>query len=343
MPSDVLLLSDEAMLAHDPRANHPERPDRLRAIYSALHQEPIPGARWGTPQSAARQSIERIHDAAYVDRIDSLRGRSAELDVDTAVSPGSVEAGYLGAGAAIDAVTAVLQGDADRAFALVRPPGHHAEADRAMGFCLFNNIAIAAAHARAELGCDRVLIVDWDVHHGNGTQQAFYRDPKVLFFSMHQHPLYPGTGAALETGADDGVGYTVNLPLPVGFGSDEYGAISSQLLLPIADSFAPDLVLVSAGFDAHHNDPIGGMRMTEAGFASLCAVVCDIADRHADGRVALILEGGYDLSALGASVRACVEVLTGSPPPPVDAGARDARFEEVMNLLRSVHGKRWPV
>ncbi|MEE9130740.1 MAG: histone deacetylase [Phycisphaerales bacterium] len=342
MTGDVLLLYDEAMLAHDPHPDHPERPDRLRAVRDALHQQPVPGARWGAGQPAGRESIARVHSAAHIDRIESLRGQSAALDVDTAVSPGSVQAAHLAAGAAIDAVTAVVDGRAARAFALVRPPGHHAEANRAMGFCLFNNIAIAAAHARDRLGCERILIVDWDVHHGNGTQQAFYRDSNVLFFSTHQSPFYPGTGAVDETGADDGIGYTVNVPLPPGLGDGAYGAIFAQLLIPIADSFAPDLVLVSAGFDSHRNDPIGGMMMTERGFALLCAVVCDIADRHANGRLALILEGGYNLAALAGSVRACVETLAGSGPQPPN-GRCDARSDKVVDLVRSVHAGTWPV
>ena len=342
MSDDVLLLYDEAMLAHDPGPAHPEQPARLRAVRDALTENPIPGARWGVPQPAMRDSIERVHTAAHIDRIESLRGQSAFLDVDTAVSPGTVEAVYLGAGAAIDAVTAVVNGDAQRAFALVRPPGHHAEVDRAMGFCLFNNIAIAAAHARAELGCDRVLIVDWDVHHGNGTQQAFYGDPNVLFFSAHQHPLYPGTGASDEIGTGDGDGYTVNVPLPSGLGDADYAAVFRQVLVPIADSFAPDLLLVSAGFDAHRNDPLGSMAMTEAGFAFLCAMVRDIADRHANGRVALILEGGYDAAALASSVRECIEVLTGSSSQQPN-GRCDPRSDAIIDLTRAVHGRFWPL
>ncbi len=342
MADDVLLLYDEAMLRHDPGQAHPEQPARLGAVHHALTENPVPGARWGVPKPATRESIERIHSAAHIDRVESVRGQTAALDVDTVVSPGSVEAAYLGVGAAIDAVTAVVNGDAQRAFALVRPPGHHAEHDRAMGFCLFNNIAIAAAHARDRLGCERILIVDWDVHHGNGTQQAFYGDPNVLFFSTHQHPLYPGTGASDEVGAADGTGYTVNVPLPPGFGDAEYTAIFQQILVSIADSFAPDLVLVSAGFDAHRDDPIGSMEVTDAGFAFLCAMVRDIADRHANGRLALILEGGYNAPALARSVRACIEVLAGSTPQQPD-GEGDARANEILNLIRAVHASAWPV
>ena len=342
MPDDVLLLFDEAMLAHDPGPTHPEQPGRLGAVHDLLQKSPVPGARWSAPKPATHQTIERVHTAAYINRIESVRGQSAALDIDTIVSPGSVQAVYLGVGAAIDAVSAVANGDAQRGFALIRPPGHHAERDRAMGFCLFNNIAIAAAHAQSELGCGRVLIVDWDVHHGNGTQQAFYGEPNILFFSTHQHPLYPGTGAAHEIGSGDGAGYTINAPIPPGFGDADYAAIFQQLLVPIADSFAPDLVLVSAGFDAHRDDPIGSMAVTEAGFAFLCAIVRDIADRHANGRLALILEGGYDVAALASSVRACIEVLAGSTAQ-TPGDRRDDRADEAINLVRAVHGNAWPL
>ena len=345
MTADVLMLYDEAMLAHDPgpaHPAHPEQPGRLRAVHDLLQEHPVPGARWSVPQPAQRELIERIHTAAHIDRIESFRGQSGALDVDTAISPGSVEAAYLAVSAAIDAVTAVVSGDAQRAFALVRPPGHHAEAERAMGFCLFNNIAVAAAHARDRLGCERILIVDWDVHHGNGTQQAFYGDPNVLFFSTHQHPLYPGTGASDEVGTGDGAGYTVNVPLPPGFGDADYAAIFRQILAPIADSFAPDLVLVSAGFDAHRHDPLGSMAVTDAGFASLCAMVRDVADRHANGRLALFLEGGYDVAALASSVRACIEVLAGSSPQQPE-GRRDPRTDEIVDLIGAVHTSAWPL
>jgi acetoin utilization deacetylase AcuC-like enzyme len=316
MARDVLLLVDEAMLAHDPGSHHPERPDRLRAIVSALRGSPVAGARWAVPQPASREAIERIHEPAYVEGIEELRGRSAALDLDTTVSPGSVPAAFLAAGAAIDAVTAVTSDEARCAFALVRPPGHHAEARRAMGFCLFNNIAIAAAHAGAARGCRRVLVVDWDVHHGNGTQHAFYDRRDVLYFSTHRFPFYPGTGGADEVGAGDGAGHTVNVPLSERCGDAEYAAIFDALLAPVADAYRPDLLLVSAGFDAHRDDPLGGMGLTAEGFAALCGRAHDIARRHAGDRLVLVLEGGYDLEALAESVHACVEVLAAPPPPP---------------------------
>jgi acetoin utilization deacetylase AcuC-like enzyme len=211
-----------------------------------------------------------------------------------------------------------------------------------MGFCLFNNVAVAAAHARAQLGCSRVLIVDWDVHHGNGTQQIFYERDDVLFFSSHRFPFYPGTGAAREIGRGKGEGYTVNLPLPPQLGDGDYIALFRDLLVPIADRFAPEFVLVSAGFDAHRADPLGGMSLTENGYAALCTLVRDIADRHAAGRLVLVLEGGYNLHALAGSVRSCVEVLAGTaanlPGSDVQPGART---QEIAEMIRAHHQDRW--
>ncbi|MFQ5503211.1 MAG: histone deacetylase [Planctomycetota bacterium] len=337
MPRPVLILSDAAMLSHETGPGHPEHPDRLRAILDGLAG--VPGLSWQEPGRASRAQVERIHAPHHVERIESLRGRRGSIDSDTSVSEGSVQAAYLAAGAGIDAVSAVSSGRAKRAFALVRPPGHHAEAELAMGFCLFNNIAIAAAHARAELGYQRVLIVDWDVHHGNGTQHVFESRPDVLFFSAHQSPFYPGSGDVSETGTAEGTGYTVNVPLPAGFGDAEYGALFGDLLTPIAESYDPDLVLVSAGFDAHHDDPLGGMQVSADGFAALAGIVRDIADRHAEGRLVLLLEGGYDLKGLQRSVRACVEVMSGAIPPEHRSPGKDCL--ELTRRVRSRHKQSW--
>jgi acetoin utilization deacetylase AcuC-like enzyme len=345
MDSDVLLLADDQMLDHDPGPDHPERPDRLRAVVAALRDTPVAGTRWAEPRAASREAIERIHDADFVNLIEGLRGRSAILDLDTTVSPGSVPAAFLAAGAAIDAVEAVFSGDTPNAFALVRPPGHHAEARRAMGFCLFNNIAVAAAHARAVLGCNRVLIVDWDVHHGNGTQHAFYDRRDVLFFSTHRSPFYPGTGDADEVGAGEGTGHTVNVPLTEPCGDAEFAAIFDELLTPIADAYQPDLVLVSAGFDAHADDPLGGMGVTTRGFGSLCARVRDIARRHSGDRLVLVLEGGYDLGSLAASAHACVEVLAAPPSPPATAepASRAHAGAGIIDRVRHAQRDHWPL
>ena len=335
MPTDVPLFFDPAMIEHDPGPGNPDRPARLDAIRRLLEQDPIPGTSWRTPGPAPREAIERVHDPDYIDEIEAFRGRTGALDRDTIVSAGSVRAAFLAAGAAIESVNAVVEGAAPRAFALVRPPGHHAERRHAMGFCLFNNIAVAAAHARAALGCRRVLIIDWDVHHGNGTQASFYDRNDVLFFSIHQHPLYPGTGAVDETGVGDAEGCTVNVPLPAGFGDAEYAAVFEQVLVPTADWFEPDLVLVSAGFDAHRDDPLGGMTVSTQGFAALCTCVRSIADRHAAGRLALVLEGGYDVDTLAASVHECIGVLAGIVP--AEPPRRTHAAQDIIDRVSALH------
>src|SRR5205085_6134874 len=312
----VLLLFDEKMTEHDPGPGHPESPNRLQAIWTDLARRPVAGTEVVTPPEATREELRRVHDDAYISRILALRGRAVQLDPDTATSAASVDAALLAAGAAAEAVRRVINGKAESAFALVRPPGHHAESTRAMGFCLFNNVAVAAAEAHAR-GLSRVLCVDWDVHHGNGTQHSFYHRDDLLFMSTHQWPLYPGTGHESETGADAGSGFTVNVPLPAGCGDDDYAAVFTDLLLPLADEYEPELILVSAGFDAHRDDPLGGMAVTSDGFAALCGAVKAVADRHCKDRLVLTLEGGYDLPALARSVRGCVEVLAGATAPPL--------------------------
>jgi len=342
VPDDILLIFDEKMLGHDPGPGHPECPERLEAIRRELEAHPIPGTRWASPSHAPKEAIALAHDASHIKTIEAYRGRDGGIDGDTWVSPGSLPAADLAAGAAIDALTAIVDGSARSAFALVRPPGHHAESRRAMGFCLFNNVAIAAAHATAHLGCDRVLIVDWDVHHGNGTQEIFYDRSDVLYFSSHRFPFYPGTGAAAEIGRGNGEGYSVNLPLPPALGDADYIALFRDLLVPIADRFAPDMVVVSAGFDAHRADPLGGMGLSEDGYSALCALVRDIADRHAAGRLALVLEGGYNLHALAGSVRRCVEVLAGTAGQRTESDVPpSARTQEVTQMVRAYHGDRW--
>jgi acetoin utilization deacetylase AcuC-like enzyme len=312
----VHLLFDPMMTEHDPGPGHPESPDRLRAIWGDLAARPIAGTEICAPPEATREELSRVHDAAYVARILALRGREVQLDPDTATSSASVDAALLAAGAAAEAVRRVLGGQASSAFALVRPPGHHAESTRAMGFCFFNNVAVAAAEAHAR-GLSRVLCIDWDVHHGNGTQHSYYARRDLLFCSTHQYPLYPGTGHESETGNGAGEGFTVNVPLPAGCDDGDYAAAFADVLLPIADAYRPELVLVSAGFDAHRDDPLAGMEVTEEGFTALCGAVKQIADRHCPGRLVLTLEGGYDLRALSRSVRGCIEVLAGAEAPPL--------------------------
>jgi acetoin utilization deacetylase AcuC-like enzyme len=294
---------DPRMEDHDPGDGHPERAARLRAARDALDGHP--GVAWEAVTEATAEELARVHDPAYVAAVLATEGRPVDLDPDTSTSAGSVLAARLAAGAVLGAVRAVHAGADRRAMALVRPPGHHAERAHAMGFCLFNNVAVGVAD-RLAAGLERVLVVDWDVHHGNGTQHLFDRDPRVAFFSTHQgFGFYPGTGARDEVG----VGNVRNVPLRRGDGHAELlGAFESELL-PFAGAFRPELVVVSAGFDAHADDPLGGLRATEDTFAALTRIVAAIADRHAEGRLVLALEGGYALGALARSVRACADVL----------------------------------
>jgi acetoin utilization deacetylase AcuC-like enzyme len=306
----TLVLTDPKFLDHDPGPGHAESPARLDAIMSELGRAPLDGLEIETPRLATDAEIDAVHRPAYRASLAARAGEYVDLDPDTSMSPGSWEAARLAAGAAVGAVEAVMAGRADNAFALVRPPGHHARPDRAMGFCLLNNAAIAAESAR-RTGAARVLIVDWDVHHGNGTQEIFAARDDVLYMSVHQFPFYPGTGAASEVGAGAGRGATVNCPLPGGQTDADYGVVFHDLFLPVGRAFAPDLIIVSAGFDAHARDPLAEMRVTERGFAAMGSALSELAAATCGGKLVLLLEGGYDLAALAASVRASLEVLTG--------------------------------
>jgi acetoin utilization deacetylase AcuC-like enzyme len=310
MSTSTIVITDKRFLEHDPGRGHPESPARLDAVQTDLARGPIAGVTIEAPRFATDAEIEAVHPADYREALESLAGRRSQLDPDTAMSPGSWDAARLAAGAAVEAALATMSGRARNAFALVRPPGHHAVPDRAMGFCLLNNAAIAAEAAR-RAGAARVLIVDWDVHHGNGTQDIFAERDDVMYMSVHQFPFYPGTGAADEVGVGAGRGATVNLPLPGSQGDADYGVVFHDLFLPVARAFNPELVIVSAGFDAHARDPLADMRVSERGFAAMASGLVQLADETCGGKIALMLEGGYDLPALTASVRATLEVLTG--------------------------------
>ena len=280
-------------LGHQPGEGHPESPARLAAVTGAL-RDAFPALDWREAPLAAIEAIERVHAPELVARVLSAAGQSLRLDEDTVMSPGSAHAALRACGAAVAAVDAVLSGATRRAFCAVRPPGHHATADTAMGFCLFNAVAVAAAHALAAHGLARVAIADFDVHHGNGTQAIFDQDPRVLYLSSHQSPLYPGTGQASE----NGVGNVVNAPLAPGVGGQGFRAAWRDHLLPALEAFTPQLVLVSAGFDGHRLDPLADLGLEAEDYAWIGAELGASADRHADGRLVSLLEGGYSLTAL---------------------------------------------
>jgi acetoin utilization deacetylase AcuC-like enzyme len=305
----VALVSHPACLAHDTGPGHPERIDRLRAVLQAVDAADIPGLiREEAPRASADQ-LAAVHTRAHVDALLSLQvpqGEHAALDADTVLSSGSVEAALRAAGAVVHAVDMVVEGKARAAFAAVRPPGHHAEPDRAMGFCLFNSVAVAAQHARQSHGLARIAVADFDVHHGNGTQAAFWDDEALFFASSHQSPLYPGSGARHERGSGRNI---ANAPLAPGSGGSEFRKAWSRDLLPAIDAFAPDLLLVSAGFDAHASDPLAQMRLHADDYAWLTRELVALADRHCQGRIVSTLEGGYDLAALAECAVAHLRAL----------------------------------
>jgi acetoin utilization deacetylase AcuC-like enzyme len=343
MENTIAVVSDPIFLDHRTPEGHPERPERLGAAISALESAKL-GMKRGAlaPRDATVEEIARVHSASYVEALTRADGKRGYLDGDTFCSERSVQAARRAAGGALSLVDSLLSGQARVALGLVRPPGHHARPNAAMGFCLLNNVAIAAAHARAN-GCDRVAIVDFDVHHGNGTQEMFYDDPSVLYVSLHQYPFYPGTGAADEVGEGEGEGATLNVPLSAGAGDAVYRAAFDRIVVPAIEGFDPDLLLVSAGFDAHCDDPLAAMRVTEGGYAMMARRLVQAMPRGAAGRVALLLEGGYGLPGLEASLRATLEALdspgdqaesSGDPPPSAVHEAELRRAQAVLARYR---------
>jgi acetoin utilization deacetylase AcuC-like enzyme len=322
----LTLFTSSIFADHLTPPGHPERVERFEVMQAVATEFRKRGIPVEEPRAATDAEIGRIHAAEYIEMIRETAGRAVALDPDTFTSPHTWDAAKTAAGAAVSAVDHVIEkGTGARAFALVRPPGHHAEHARAMGFCFFNSIAVAAAHARAK-GLSRVAIIDYDVHHGNGTQWSFYDDPSVLFLSSHQYPYYPGTGAAGDVGKGPGTGFTVNLPFPAGGTDADYEAAYTRIAIPVLEQFRPELVLISAGFDAHMDDPLAGMRLTSEYFGRLTRAIADVADATAQGRVVAITEGGYDLAGLASSLRASIVALAdekisgGKPEGPAPRG-----------------------
>ena len=336
------IVKDPRFLEHQPGGWHIEAPGRLEVIYRMLdavenrdrfHMVPV--------RQASAEELHLIHSAEYVAMIRGTSDRDlTRLDMDTAASRGTYEAARLAAGGVCEAASMVASGLLHNALALVRPPGHHAERDRAMGFCIFNNVAVAAACVRRMPGIERVLVVDWDVHHGNGTQHAFDEDDSVLYFSVHRYPFFPGTGAAGEKGSGRGEGCTVNVPIAAGSDDDDYAWVFSRILTPIAIEFQPDMIFVSTGFDTHRDDPLGGMRMSEEGFARLTRLIMDIAAECCGGKAVFVLEGGYDLDALRDSTARVLDELTDTSVTRA-AETSPGRLERLYERVRAVHGKHW--
>jgi acetoin utilization deacetylase AcuC-like enzyme len=341
----LLLISSARFEDHVTPPGHPERAERAHVFDAVRDRWVQKGGRVAEPRSATREELERAHTARHLDAIERTSGRAVMLDADTYTSPDSEQVARLAAGAAIQAAEHAAQ-SREPAFALVRPPGHHAERDRAMGFCLYNNVAVAAC-AALERGLPRVAIVDIDVHHGNGTQDIFYSDPRVLYVSTHQFPFYPGTGAADEAGDGAGMGFTVNVPMEAGSADDDYDLVYRTVVGPVVEQFAPALTIVSAGYDAHERDPLASMRLSTDGYARIVRRLRATAHR-AGSALAFVTEGGYDLHALAACLEASFEALDEEPARMENENAalesdpsRTARGMRAVRAVSAVHARHW--
>lgn len=332
---------DETFLDHVEHG-HPERPERLLAIKDALSAAGYwDSARFVPPREARKEELRRVHDEDYIETtLKRLEQGHGHLDPDTYFSPGSRLAALQAAGGAVDVARMVWTRDADAGLALVRPPGHHAEATRAAGFCIFNNIGVAAA-SLIEEGAERVMIFDWDVHHGNGTQHQFENRKDVFYISVHAWPHYPGTGLSHEIGTGEGEGFTANVPFPHGASDASYAEIMDRLVAPLARAYRPNMLLVSAGFDAHRNDLLGGMAMTEAGYAYLAAVMRDLAAELCGGRLAMFLEGGYDLKGISASLVEVIRTIDGDKLER-PSGEPNSRHTRVLDETIDHLSRFWP-
>jgi acetoin utilization deacetylase AcuC-like enzyme len=336
-----LVVIDQGYLKHLPGESHPERPERIQALLNlagALDKQMFELA---SPRAATRADVEYTHGADHVRLVESTSKHNRyALDGDTITCRDSFGVALLAVGGFLTLLDAIASKQSSNGFALVRPPGHHALRDHAMGFCLFNTMAIGAEYLKRVHGAKKILIMDWDVHHGNGTQAAFYDDPTVFFISTHQFPFYPGSGAVNETGVGAGEGLTLNVPLPAGCTDVEYLQVFQDIVVPAAEKFQPDWILVSAGFDPHRRDPLGGMNVTEEGFGAMARLLLALANRFADGRIAFLLEGGYDLAGLRDSVAAVLAAMqTQAPPPAGHLPLAESRIEPVIRRILQVHEK----
>jgi acetoin utilization deacetylase AcuC-like enzyme len=343
MGSTTGVVIDPRYAAHDTGPGHPERPERIMTLLPLLapNAERIVAV---AARPATADELALVHDGAYIEEVAATAHDRPwyAFDADTPTSPQSYATACLAAGGLLALLDGVMDGTVRNGFAFVRPPGHHAERHRAMGFCLFNNVAVGAEYLRRRYRLERILVVDWDLHHGNGTQHMFETDPGVLYVSTHQYPYDPGTGALDDVGRDDGEGYTVNLPFPAGYGDAEYREAFTRIVEPIAHQYAPQFVLISAGFDAHARDPLGGMEVTEAGFAAMARSLLGVATAHAGGRCAALLEGGYDLTAIRNSSQRVLDELVNAAAPIPDA-PRPSRAAALIERIRTVQGRYWKV
>jgi acetoin utilization deacetylase AcuC-like enzyme len=340
------IVKDNRYMDHDMGAYHPESPDRLKVVYEMLEDSDMTGKFHKVPvRSAKREELLLVHSANYIDLLEATDGKdSTYLDPDTQTSAGSYKAALLAAGGLCEAIASVHSGELKNVFALVRPPGHHAEKSRAMGFCLFNNVAIGARFAQETLHMSRILILDWDLHHGNGTQHSFEDDPSILYMSTHQSPYYPGSGSREEVGTGKGEGYTVNVPLSTGYGDGEFTAIFEEVFKPIALAFKPDLILVSAGFDTYYGDPLGGMKVSPGGFAGITRSIMDMAESCCGGKMVITLEGGYNLQGMRDSTKAVLRELADLSKTTVAdllAQADRGMVDRAVGPVKEIHRKYW--
>jgi acetoin utilization deacetylase AcuC-like enzyme len=340
----VGIVYDPIYLKHD-TGQHVENSRRLEATIAYLEQtQLLPQLVLIKPRAATVEEIALVHDGSYISHIQNLAEKGGGwLDADTVMSRYSYEAAAYAAGGVIKASAAVMDGEVDSAFGLVRPPGHHATSRKAMGFCLFNNVAIAAKYALAKYRLERVIIIDFDVHHGNGTQAAFYDSPDVFYISTHEYPFYPGTGGIEDTGSGPGEGKTINIPLPAGCGDTEYLRVFEEIVVPAARRFRPQLIMVSAGYDVHWADELASMRMSTSGLARIVGVIKGLADELCSSRLVLSLEGGYNLQALAYSVKATFDVLLGNasiedPLGPPPRQFQPADITDLIRTIKKIHG-----
>jgi acetoin utilization deacetylase AcuC-like enzyme len=340
-PTPKLCLADDPLFdQHVSPPGHPERPERLTAARQGILDSPLAAAAQRLlPRDASLDEIGLVHTPGYVDSLSRTNGKTGHLDADTFYSPHSFEAARRATGAALALSDVLLAGEADFGFGLVRPPGHHARPEQSMGFCLINHVAVAARHALSR-GARRVVILDWDVHHGNGTEEIFEQSAEVLYISLHQSPQYPGTGAVTDVGRGEGQGYTVNVPLSAGADNGVYAAAFERLVLPVIEQFAPDLTLVSAGYDAHRRDPLGGMQLDGAGYAWMTRRLLETVRRGPGHRIGFLLEGGYDLQGVRESVTYTVDALS-APLPSIPVEVGNSRHDAEIRAAVRVQSAYW--